>query len=154
TITPMKATAATRVVHITLSPCLVFGLWIFPDMGLPGAAMANVLAQLIGVVMNFNALFTGKSHLHLDFKGYRVDFPLLWRMVKLGAPAGVTGATQNLAQIVLIGLVAPFGDNTLAAYSLTRRVEMMIGAGTMGLGQGTGILVGQNLGAGRPERAK
>jgi Na+-driven multidrug efflux pump len=53
-----------------------------------------------------------------------------------------------------LGFVAPFGDVALAGYALTRRLEMFANFGSQGLGQASGIMVGQNLGAGRPDRAK
>jgi Na+-driven multidrug efflux pump len=56
--------------------------------------------------------------------------------------------------LIVVGLVAPFGDFALAAYTLTRRVEMFANLGSQGLGQAAGIIVGQSLGAGKPERAK
>jgi putative MATE family efflux protein len=150
----MKATTASRVLHIGLSPAFVFGWWIFPEWGLMGAAAANTIAQSVGVVMNFRALFTGSSRLHLTLKGYKPDFPLLWRLVKTGTPASVTAGERALAQLVLIGLVAPYGATTLAAFSLTRRIEMLSHVGAGGIGQSTGTMVGQNLGAGKPDRAR
>lgn len=154
TITPMKATTATRVIHIALSPALVFGWGPLPSMALAGAATANVLSQFFGAGMNFRALFKGTSRLHLTFKGYRPDFPLLWQIVRTGLPASVTQAERNIASLILFGLVAPYGATTLAAFSLTRRVEMLAMMGAMGMGQSAGVMVGQNLGAGKPERAR
>lgn len=154
TLTPMKATMVSRVLHVGLSPAFVFGWWLFPEMGLVGTAVANTIAQGAGVVMNFRALFSGNSRLHLTMHGYKPDFPLLWRLVKTGTPASVTAGERALAQLVLIGLVAPYGANTLAAFALTRRIEMLSHVGAGGIGQSTGTMVGQNLGAGKPERAR
>ncbi len=154
TLTPMKATTVTRVIHVALSPALVFGWWILPEWGLVGTAVANTLAQSVAVVMNFRALFRGTSRLHLSLEGYRPDFPLLWTLTKTGAPASITAAERALAQLVLVGLVAPYGASTLAAFSLTRRIEMLSHVGAGGIGQSTGVIVGQNLGAGKPERAR
>lgn len=154
TMTPMKAQVVTRIIHLILSPLLMFGLWIFPNWGLAGAAIANAISQLAGAAMNFHALFTGTSRLHLTFRGFYFDWPLLGRMARIGAPASVTGMERALAQLILVGLVTPFGDVALAAYSLTSRVQMIANMGSMGVGQAAGIMVGQNLGAGKPERAK
>jgi len=153
-VTPLKATTLSRLAHVGLSPFLIFGWWWFPQMGLAGAAWATVLAQLLGVAWNFHSLFSGRSLLRLSLRNYRVDFPLLWRIFRLGAPASVTTAERTIAQIILVGLVAPFGDFALAAYSITRRLEIFTNLGSQGLGQATGVLVGQNLGAGKPERAR
>jgi putative MATE family efflux protein len=154
TITPMKATTVARVIHIGLSPALVFGPWFFPEMGLVGAAVANIVAQTAGAGMNFRALFTGTSRLHLTFRGYRPDGQVLWQIVRTGWPASITMAERNFATLLLYGLVSPYGATTLAAFSLTRRVEMLAMMGAMGMGQSSGVMVGQNLGAGKPERAK
>ncbi|MBI4299108.1 MAG: MATE family efflux transporter [Chloroflexi bacterium] len=153
-IIPFKASTVARVLHIILSPFLIFGWWWFPDLGLPGAAWANLIGQLAGGAINFYALFTGKSRLHLTLRGYRVDYPVLGRILKIGVPASMTGMERAVAQLVLLGLAARFGDVALAAYALTRRAEMLTNFGTMGLGKASGILVGQNLGARRPDRAR
>ena len=154
TFTPMKATTVTRVVHIVLSPCLVFGWLIFPQLGLAGAAVANCVSQFIGGVMNSRALFSGRSRLHPKLTDYRLDPPLLWRIAKLGAPASVTTAERTIAQLMLLGIVAPYGDGVVAAFSLTRRSEMVANMGVGGLAQSAGIMVAQNLGAGKPERSR
>jgi putative MATE family efflux protein len=154
TFTPMRSTTLTRVLHIAMSPVFVFGWSIVPEMGLMGAAVANVLAHSAGAYLNFAALFKGTSRLHLTFRGYHPDLPLLWRLIRIGAPASVSAAERTFSQLILIGLVAPFGDTVLAAFSLTRRVETIAQMSASGLGNSAGVMVGQNLGAGKPERAR
>ena len=154
TITPMKSTMVARVLHMVLSPFLVFGLLGFPEVGLAGAAAAAMAANSVGLSLNLRALFRGTSRLHLRLSDYRIDPKLLWQLLKIGGPAAVNGAERSIAQLVLVGLVTPFGDNALAAYTLTRRVEMFANLGSQGFGQASGIIVGQSLGAGKPERAK
>ena len=77
TLTPMIATTISRIDHIILSPILIFGWLGLPELGLPGAAWGNVIAQFLGVMWNFWALFAGTSRLHLTLKGYYFDGPLL-----------------------------------------------------------------------------
>ena len=153
-ITPMRATMVTRLLHVVLSPFLVFGWFLFPEFGLMGAALANVLSQSVGATMNFRSLFNGTSRLHLTLVGYRPDLPLLWQLLKTGLPASITSAERSFANLFLIGIVSPYGATTLAAFALTRRLEQFVMMGARGFGQGAGILVGQNLGAGKPERAR
>lgn len=153
-VTPMKAAATSRLLHIVFSPFLVFGWLGFPSFGLAGAALANLLAQLVGCWMTYAPLFRGSSRLHLTLKGYRMDFPVCWNLVRIGTPACVAQAERGFAQLLLVGLVAPFGDVALAAYSITRRIEILAHAGNVGFGQASGTLIGQNLGAGHPYRAK
>jgi putative MATE family efflux protein len=154
TITPMRATTVSRGLQMVSSPFLVFGLLGAPELGLVGLSLASSLANIAGLVMNTRALLTGRSRLHLRVSEYRLDPRLMLQMVKVGGPAAVTGAERSIAQLIVVGLVAPFGDSALAAYTLTRRLEMFVNLGSQGLGQASGIIVGQSLGAGKPERAK
>ena len=153
-MTPLKAALVTRVVHVALSPLLIFGVLWFPSLGLAGAAVANLVAVGIGGAMNFYALLKGTSRLELNLRGYSLDLPLIWRLVKIGTPASVTNMQRGLGQLVVVGLVATFGDAALAAFALTRRAENVVNQGSRGLGRAAGALAGQNLGAGFPERAK
>ncbi len=153
-ITPMKATTLTRAGHIVMSPFFIFGWVFFPQLGIEGAALADVIAQFFGAVWNFSVLFRGTSRLHLTLKGYRPDFPVLWRTTKIGLPASISGMERSTAQLVMLVLVTNFGTLALAAFSLTRRAENLAQLGSQGLGQSSGVLVGQNLGAGRPDRAR
>lgn len=153
-VTPMKPAVVSRLLHIILSPFFVFGLGWFPSFGLAGAALANLLAQLVGCWMTYAPLVRGKSRLHLKIEDYRIDFSLCWQLVKIGTPACVAQAERGFAQILLLGFVAPFGDLALAAYSITRRIEILAHAGNAGFGQASGTLIAQNLGAGQPLRAK
>jgi Na+-driven multidrug efflux pump len=75
-------------------------------------------------------------------------------MIKIGVPASVTSVQLSVSQIIMLGLVSPFGITAIGAYTLVQRAQQFANMGTMGLGQASGILVGQNLGANHPERAK
>ncbi|MGH7775079.1 MAG: MATE family efflux transporter [Candidatus Binatia bacterium] len=153
-VTPMKAVVVSRLLHIALGPFLVFGWVWLPSLGLAGLALANLFAQLVGCWMTYDPLFRGDSRLHLKLQGYRLDLPLCWRLLKIGTPACIAQAERGFAQLLLVGFVAPFGDTALAAYSVTKRIEILAHAGNMGFGQASGTLIGQNLGAGHPHRAK
>ncbi len=153
-MTPLKATTVFRVVSFVLTPLLMFGWLGFPAFGLMGVAIAYVIAQLAGAVVNYWALFRGTSRLHLTFRSYRVDFRILGRMLRIGIPASIAGTERAISQLVLLRLVTPFGDTAVAAYSLARRIEMVTNFGGMGIGNAAGIMVGQNLGAGKPDRAR
>lgn len=153
-MTPMRAATVARAMHLVLSPVLIFGWLLFPAMGLAGAAVANIVAQGCAASLNFSALFRGTSRLHLRLSAYSVDGKVMWQLVKTGVPAMITSAERSFAQLLLVGLVSPFGATSLAAFALTRRIENLVMMGARGFGQGAGVLVGQNLGAGKPERAR
>lgn len=159
-ITPMKATTLTRILSLTAAPILMFGgipftnISFFPGMGIPGLALSAALGNLAGIAVNCYALFTGTSRLKLTLRGYRPNLPIIIQLIKIGWPAALTTAERSISQLILFRFVTPFGDAATAAYSLTRRLTQLTNIGAMGVGRASGILVGQNLGAGNEKRAR
>ena len=153
-ITPLKASFVSRVTHLVLSPFLIFGWWWFPTMDLAGAGAANLIAQILGVSMNMSALIRGTSRLRLKFSEYYVDYSMIWQILKIGIPASVTSAQRAVSQLIVVLIVAPFGDGALAAFALSRRAENTVNHASRGLGRASGALAGQNLGVGQKSRAK
>ncbi|MFC2012014.1 MATE family efflux transporter [Chloroflexota bacterium] len=154
THTPMRIAVIFRVVHLALCPALVFGWWLFPELGVRGAAWTNVITQCLGGGLGLWFLLSGRTRMKLTFRNFRVDPGVVWRMVKIGMPAAVTGMERTFANLVLVKIVVPFGTAAVAAQSLQERLGMFIQMPAMGFGVGAGVLAGQNLGAGRPDRAE
>lgn len=169
---PMIITAAYRAVHVLFCPFLVLGLWIFPKMGVSGAAWMNMISQTIGLVLAMWVLFTGRTRLRLDWQAlvgghpaegggegaparsrFHVDKDVVWRLAKIGFPSSIMGVQMSLGAFIMIRLLSPFGTTAVAAHAIWARVDMMLMMPIMGLGMGAGVLAGQNLGAGHPERA-
>jgi len=154
TITPMVIGIFSKLLHIALSPLLIFGWYFVPGMGVVGAALANVASQVIGLTMAFYVLFAGKTHIQLHLKGTRIDFPLMWRILKIGIPGIVMMAQKNLSNLIVMKLIVQYGTMAVAAHTVLQRVEMIFFMAGVGMGSAAGVLAGQNLGAGQPERAK
>ncbi len=153
-ITPLKAASVSRAVHLILSPFLIFGWSWFPSLDLAGAGAANLIAQTLGVAMNMSALIRGTSRLKLSFRGYYIDYPMIWQILKIGIPASVTAAQRSVSQLIVVLIVVPFGDGALAAFALSRRAENTVNHSSRGMGRAAGALAGQNLGVGQKSRAK
>jgi Na+-driven multidrug efflux pump len=79
---------------------------------------------------------------------------MVWRIVRIGIPAAIIGMQIGLIHIVIMSFMVPFGIVAVAAHILGQRLEMLMNTLMMGLGMGAGVLTGQNLGAGQPERAE
>jgi putative MATE family efflux protein len=154
TITPMRISILFRAFHTALCPFLIFGLWIFPRLGVSGAALTNVLSQTLGLVLGIWILLTERTRLRLTLSNFRLDPDIIWRIVKIGVPAAIVGMQMGLIHIVMMSFMVPFGTVAVAAHILGQRLEMFIITLVMGLGMGAGVLAGQNLGAGQPERAE
>ncbi len=153
-VTPMKIAVFYRLFHVALCPFLIFGWWIFPRLGVSGAALTNVISQSLGVALGLWVLFSGRTRLRLTLRNFRLDPNTIWRIVKIGIPATVTGMERTFGQIVLIWFIVPFGTLAVAAHTLCQRMERIVFMPGMGLGMAAGVLAGQNLGAGQPERAE
>jgi putative MATE family efflux protein len=153
-MTPMKITIVARVIHLIIDPFLIFGWWVFPHLGVTGAATANLIAYSIGMTLGLWSIFSGQSRLRLTLRNFRLDPDIIWRIVKIGIPASVMGVQRTLGNLVLMWFLVPFGTLAVAAHTLCQRIEMILFMPSMGLGIAAGVLVGQNLGAHQPERAE
>jgi len=152
--TPMKIAIFTEIFHVLLCPFLVFGWWLFPRLGVSGAALTNVFSLSLGTGVSFWILFTGRTRLRLTMKNFRLDGGVIWRMVKIGIPASINGMQRSFINIVMLWFIVPFGTLAVAAHTVAQRVEMITLMAGFGFGQAAGVLAGQNLGAQQPKRAE
>jgi putative MATE family efflux protein len=154
TISPMRLAVIFRLVHVVTSPLLIFGLWIFPEMGVTGAATAGVISQSTGTLLGLGILMKGRSRLQITFRRFRFDPGIIWRLIKIGIPASLMGLQAQFGQLMMTSFVVSFGTAAVAAHSLCQRIDMTLTMPLMGIGASAGVLVGQNLGAHQPERAE
>jgi len=153
-VSPMWIGIVLRIVHMVLSPFLILGWWISPQMGVTGAAAANIVSESIGVGLGLWILFTGRSRLRLTLENFRLDANIIWRIVRIGFPALISGIQMTASQFVLMLFMAPFGTIAVAAHSVVQRTEGFLFMPSMAFGMSSGVLMGQNLGARQPERAE
>jgi putative MATE family efflux protein len=153
TLTPMKITILTRSIHLLLAPAIILGWWVFPQMGVTGAALINVFTHTFAMVIGLWVLITGRSRLRLNLKNFRIDMNIIRRMVKIGMPASIMNIQRSLGYLVLAWFMAPFGTFAVAGHSLLQRIDILIILPTWAIGSGAGVLVGQNLGAQQVQRA-
>ena len=154
TVTPMRISIFFRILQIIICPLLVFGVWVFPNMGVSGAALANVISQFFGATFGIWYLFSGRTRLKLTLRNFKLDKDVIWRMTKIGIPASITGVQRFLPYLVLVWFVSPFGTAAVGALSLMQRIDTFIRMPAGALGNAAGVLAGQNLGAGKPDRAE
>jgi putative MATE family efflux protein len=154
TITPMKIAVVFRAIHLALCPFLVFGWWIFPKLEVNGAAYTGIVSQTLGTLLGMWILTTGQSRLKLTLRRFRFDLSTILRINRIGIPASVMALQMQFGQLILMRVVAPFGDLAVAAHTLAQRVDFLLFMPLMGIGMSSGVLVGQNLGAHQPQRAE
>lgn len=153
-ISPMKIAVVFRLAHIGLCPALIFGWWIFPEMGVSGSAMTNIVTQGIGLVVGAWILFSGRSRLRLNLDNLTIDMTMMKRIVLIGIPVIISNMQRSLGDIIIMKLIVPFGTVAVAAHMIWQRVLMFSMMPAMGFGTAAAVLAGQNLGANQPERAE
>jgi len=154
TVTPMRIIIFFRIFHVVLCPFLVFGWWIFPNLGVSGAALTNVISQSFGTAIGLWILFSGRTRLRLTLRNFHLDPGMIWRIVKIGIPASIMTMERTFGDMVLVWFMSPFGTLAVAGHALIQRIQAVLRMPCMGFGVGAGVIVGQNLGAGKPERAE
>ncbi|MFC1719404.1 MATE family efflux transporter [Candidatus Poribacteria bacterium] len=153
-ITPLIILAVSTLLNIALDPLLIFGVWGFPRLGVAGSAWATVIARSIGTLILLWLFLSGRAVIKLRMTDAKVDFPLMWRIIRIGIFASLQGVMRNISGLFLMPIVNTYGTSATAAYTLGMRLRMVVMMPGFGLGSAVSTLVGQNLGAGKPERAE
>jgi putative MATE family efflux protein len=153
TITPMKVAIIIRVVNMVICPFLVLGWWVFPKLGVTGAAIAYIFTTALGMVLTLWFLFTGKTRLRLTLKDFYPDLKTIGNLLKIGIPSSVMGLGKAFGDLVFAWFMIPFGTLALAAHNLISRIESFVNSPGVSVGMSAGVLVGQNLGANQPKQA-
>jgi putative MATE family efflux protein len=155
TFTPMVAMLIGSIINIILDPFLIFGIWIFPEMGVAGAAIATVAARIIsGSFLIYILLFSKKNELQISLKDFSFDLQIIKDIYVVGFPAMVM---QFLASFMLGGMnriLAGFGSTAIAAAGIYFRLQSFVFMPVFGLNQGYMPIMGYNYGHNNPERMK
>lgn len=151
---PMYAMVIATTVNIVLDPLLIFGPGPFPEWGVAGAGVATMIATAISAVYVFIVIISGASQLHVPIiTKFSPDWPVIWEVLRIGIPAGLQFLFLSLSFMVLIWIVSDYGAAAIAAAGIGWRLMHMSIIPVIGIGTAVATLVGQNLGAERPDRA-
>jgi len=123
-------------------------------LGLEGAVTALVGANTLGMLWGLGALLVGRAPVKIDLHDLRLDWPMVGRILRIAGPAVLQRGAPNLTNSLLSRIVSGYGASTLAAWSVVQRIARFAQTPSMGLSFVTPAMVGQNLGAGKPERAQ
>jgi putative MATE family efflux protein len=142
------------IMIVISEPILVLGLGPVPRLGIAGSAGAYVFGFGCGLLMQIAILVRGRANIGLRLRHLRPDLPLMGRILGISLPGAVQMTLRSASNVVLVGLVGSFGTFATAGYGLADRFLLIILFPCLGMGNTSGTLVGQSLGAGKPERAE
>ena len=141
-------------INIILDPCLIFGLGPFPEMGVAGAAVATTTGRAVGVAYQVYHLVNGKSLIRLTWQHVRWVGEIITRLIRVSFTGVLQFAVTTTSWLFIIRIIALFGDAAVAGYSIGIRIIIFTILPAWGMASAASTLVGQNLGAGQPERAE
>ncbi len=150
----MRVLWLANAINILLGPCLIFGLGPFPRMGVTGAAVATTIGRSTGALFAFSRLLKPGSRIDIHLRHLRLDVALIARLVRLAWSAAIQFLIGMGSWIALIRILSTFGSNVLAGYTIGIRVIMFALLPAAGLANAAATMVGQALGARKPERAE
>jgi putative MATE family efflux protein len=143
-----------NAINIVLGPCLIFGVGPLPELGVTGAAIATNIGRGTAVVVQLVALTRLSSRVHVARRHWRLDLPMMASMVRLSGSGTLQILISTASYVALVRIVSTFGSAALAGYTIGFRLIIFALLPSFGISNAAATMVGQNLGAGRPERAE
>ena len=150
----MRVLALGNALNIVLGPCFIFGLGPFPELGVAGAAVATNIGRGTAVVYQLVMLVRNRGRVRLHLRDLRLDFSIMKAVLKLSGSGTLQILIGTASYVGLVRIISIFGSAALAGYTIGIRIIIFALLPAYGISNAAATMVGQNLGAGKPDRAE
>ncbi|PYS87085.1 MAG: MATE family efflux transporter [Acidobacteria bacterium] len=150
----MRVLWLANVLNMIIAPLFIFGVGFFPQLGVTGAAVGTTIGRGCGVAFAFWYLFRGEKRFQIHREHWKLDPTMLWKLTRLSSSAILQFLIGTASWSALVRVIAGFGSEAIAGYVIALRVVVFALLPSLGLSNAAATLVGQNLGAGDPERSE
>ncbi|MEA3500457.1 MAG: MATE family efflux transporter [Candidatus Marinimicrobia bacterium] len=154
TVSPMKIQVITITLNIILDPLLIFGIGIFPKMGVVGAGIATLFARALAALIAIIFFYKKYNKFIPSLKDIIPIKSILKKIMNISIPASLAQSATSLGFVLLQGFVNTYGVTVISAYTIGNRMIGLFMMPAMGISRGLSSMIGQNLGAKKISRAK
>lgn len=150
----MRVLWTANLINLVLDPLFIFGWGPVPALGLPGAALATATGRSIAVAIQVATLFRGNTRVKVTWRHLRPDWTLLRNLTRLSSTGMLQYLIGTASWVGIVRLISSFGTTIVAGNTIAVRIIMFTILPSWGISNAAATLVGQNLGARKPERAE